>query len=365
MKIGLNASYLTKNQKTGIENYSCQIIFSLLKHDKKNEFFLFSPKPISAGILPKTDNYSLCVSPLSRGWHRFRLPLALLKNRVDVFFDPGYTVVPFTNIPCVVTIHDLAHRIYPEYYSNSEIRAQKWAFHFAAKKARGLVFTSKNTLNDFEKYYPNSHAVKKVIYQGYNRQDFDISNDKDVLKLNSPYILFVGRLEMRKNIVNIIRSYVIFRHKNPELSHKLVLCGRPGFGYDKISREISSSEKFSRDIIELGFVDQKNLPHIYRNAVLLFFPSNYEGFGIPILEAFASRLPVVTSHSSSLPEIAGDAAIYCDNSDTENMADALIKTVLDQNIRRKLIKLGSLRLNKFSWKFAADSLISLFEDILR
>lgn len=363
MIIGINATYLSSRQKTGIENYSSLLILALLRYDQSNFYRLFSSKNIEKKILPDTKNYALHVSPFPKGWHRFRLPLSLLRHKVDLFFDPGYTVPPFISIPTVVSIHDLAHKHFPEVYTLGQINNLERSFRLAERKAAGLIFSSRCTQDDFNKFYPASKALQTVIYMGFNDKNFEFKKEKDLLHLSEPYILYVGRLEKKKNIINLIRAYVAMRHKNPDLKHHLVLCGMAGYGFEEIEKEIKQNEKFGKDIIVTGYVSDRDLPHLYAKADLFVFPSLYEGFGIPLLEAFAAKVPVAASNASSIPEVAGDSVFYFSPDKVGEIASTLSTAINDNSARKKKINTGYKSLKRFSWKSYVQQFLEFIEQI--
>lgn len=366
MIIGINASYLAAKQKTGIENFSSQLILNLLEDDPINQYYLFSSRSIDKRFLPRSSNYKLFVSPFPKGWHKFRLPLSLMRHRVDIFMDPGYSAPAFISVPSVVFIHDLAFKFFPDAYSARQSRNLERTFRIAQKKAKAIIFSSQNTKTDFEKYYPGSFAIKQVLYQVYPEAVFSSQKNisKDILKLNQKYILFVGRIESRKNISNLIKAYVQLRHKYPEIKHKLVLAGKPGYGYDRIHNEIASIAKFKDDIIETGFIPETDLPHLYTKADLFVFPSLYEGFGIPLLEAFFAKTPIAASNGSSIPEIGGNAINYFNPLDAEDISLKIVEIISDSNLRKQLISNGSKRLIQFSWKKYHYGLLDVINKVM-
>jgi len=366
MIIGINASYLAFKEKTGIENFSSQLILSLLEFDQNNSYYLFSPRQIDKKCLPKTSNYKIFVSPFPRGWHRFRLPLSLIRHKVDLFFDPGYTVLPFLSIPCVAFIHDLAHKYFPDSYSASQRKNLERSFRLANKRAKAIVFASKQTQSDFNKFYPNAKGIEKIIYQGYPKENFNKTfEDQPFLKISEKYILFVGRIESRKNISNLVKAYTILRHSHPEIRHKLVLAGKPGYGHANISKQIKQVAKFSKDIIEIGYVPDKYISRLYRFSDVFVFPSLYEGFGIPILEAFAAGTPVICSNTSSIPEVAADAALYFEPNDPQDISQKIYQIISQPLIKKELIKKGKVRVKDFSWQNYCEILLNLFMEVLK
>ncbi len=364
MNIGINATYLSQKNKTGIENYSSSAIYSLLENDKNNSYSLFSQLKLPDQAIKINSKIRIFYSPFMKGWHTFRLPLALLQHPVDIFFDPGYSTPPFVKIPTVSVVHDLAFKFFPDAYSKSQLSSLNNAFSKVSKNAAGIIFTSRNTQKDFFHYYPNFHGKTKVILQSYNQALFSKQNLSHKSQVNIPdkYILSIGRLEKRKNIIVLIRSYIEMRKNNPDIKEKLLLVGKAGIGYEEIKKEILASGNYKNDIIEIGYAQNNDLPSIYFHSSLFAFLSLYEGFGIPILEAFASNVPVLCSNTSSLPEVAGDAAIYTDPKNILEISKKMAEIITNNKIRDNIIQEGKKQLSKFNWgKFSSELLTFLTE----
>ncbi len=365
MKIGINSTYISQKNKTGIENYSTAVILKLLEYDKENFYSLFSQLKLESNIIKNNPKVQIFQSSFTRGWHTFRLPLSLLRHPVDIFFDPGYTIPPFVKIPTISVVHDLAFKHFPNAYSKSQLISQNASFELLSKNASGIIFTSLNTKKDFFEFYPSFVGRSKVLYQSYDNDLYSSQNFAKKLPKNIPnkYILSIGRLEKRKNIVNLVKSYIKMRQSNPSISEKLLLIGMPGFGYEEISKEISKSGKYKDDIIELGYVDKEFLPSIYSKSSLFVFPTLYEGFGIPILEAFASGVPVVCSKSSSLPEVAGNAAIFFDPENVSDIAEKIASVLKNNDLCKNMIVQGKSQLTSFTWDNLCQDLLIFFKEV--
>ena len=364
MNIGINSTYLAKEKKTGVENYSTEVILGLIRNDKNNHYSLFSPYQLNLNSNSANIQPEIFISPILRGWHTLRLPLELKKHPVDLFFDPGYTVPPFTSVPTIVTIHDLAYKFFPEAYSKKQIYLLNKAFRQIEKRAKGIIFTSQKTKDDFFNFYPHFSGKSIVLYQSINKNLFTNnlqSNSK--FDQHQPYILSVGRLETRKNTFRLVKAYQILRRSHPEIKHKLILAGVPGYGYNDIKTAISCDKTISNDIIETGYLSTSDMPLLYSKADLFVFPSLYEGFGIPVLEAFASGVPVLTSNSSCLPEIAGKAAAYCNPQDAQDIATKIYEIISNKKYSDILIESSKKQLDKFDWDKHSISLINFFGEV--
>lgn len=361
MIIGIDASQAAKEKKTGIEYLSSQLILSLKNIDHKNNYLLFSNLRLSDAY--QSNNFKPVFLPFRKFWHKFRLPLAILKYKPEVFLEIGYMLPNFAPKKSICFVHDLASKIFPEAYSPRDRLLLDLSFRKALKSSV-IIFISKNSKKDFNKYYPGFSGKSYVIYPGYDNQSFkNLTTPKNVLNLNTNYLLYLGRLESRKNIKNLVLAYKIFRKKN-KVAPKLVLAGKEGFGFSEIKTEISKLDPFIKnDIIIPGYISEIDLPHLYAAADLFIFPSRYEGFGIPILEAMACGTAVISSNASSLVEAGGEAAMYFDPTKPEEIADA-ISTVLDNpSLKSKIIAKGLTQSKKFTYQKMAKEVLEVINSL--
>jgi glycosyltransferase involved in cell wall biosynthesis len=260
-------------------------------------------------------------------------------------------------------VHDLASKIFPDAYSARDKMILDLSFRHAVKAAV-IIFISKNTQKDYEKFYPGFKNRSHVIYPGYDTELYKtISNPKDVLNINSKYILYLGRLESRKNVKNLVLAYKLFRKKT-KLTPKLVLAGKEGFGFSEIKTEIDKLDaNIKNDIIIPGYIAEKDLPHLYAGAELFVFPSLYEGFGIPILEAMACGTPVSCSKTSSLPEAGGEAALYFDPEKPEEIAETINSVLTNPALKTKMIAKGYEQAKKFSYSKMAKEVLAVINSL--
>ncbi|OQA03264.1 MAG: D-inositol 3-phosphate glycosyltransferase [bacterium ADurb.Bin400] len=361
MDIGVDISGITSIKRTGVENMSYQFLLHLLKLDKTNRYYLYTRNRISDNSL-KSPNTTERFLPFPRYWHKLRLPIELLLHKPDIFLAIGY-MVPFCSPKkTIVFIHDLAFRYYPEAYSAKELFLQEYALNTAIKHASKLICVSESTRKDLIKFCNVTTDKTTVIHLAHDNKLFRHSSTKPARSKEKPYVLFVGRLESRKNVVGIIKAFARFK-KTTNLPHKLVLVGKPGHGYDKIENEIVASGNIRDDIVVTGYVSNSELANLYSGADAFVFPTLYEGFGIPILEAMASGTPVITSTTSSMPEVAGDAAVLVDPTNISDITDALNKLLTNPALKKAYVAKGLERAQQFSWDSSASKLLSIINEL--
>jgi len=361
MLIGIDASKTTSKTKTGIDNTAYQIILGLTKIDKANKYNLYTNKPLDSDLL-KNPNFSEKLIPFPRFWNRFRLPLALLKDKPDVFIELTNSIPTLAPKKTIVLIHDLAFKFFPEAYSKYELMLQETAINIAMSKASAIVFTGQASLDDLIKFYGKPRAQISVVPLAYDNKKFNrtsiVQSDK---KERYHYFLSVGRIEKRKNTANIIRAFELFKTQN-STNHKLILVGKNGFGH-KDAEEAISNSKFKDDIIRKGYLEENELPLLYKNADALVYPSLYEGFGLPALEAMASGTPVITSDIPTIKETAKNGALYVNPKNPDSIAKAMERVIFDQTLRISLIKKGYEVAKEYSWKKTAEQFYKVIESI--
>ncbi|OQA24056.1 MAG: GDP-mannose-dependent alpha-(1-6)-phosphatidylinositol monomannoside mannosyltransferase [Chloroflexi bacterium ADurb.Bin344] len=359
MLIGIDGSQAAKNQKTGVENYSYELIFNILKNDSKNKYLIYTDMPLQ--FPEKFQNAKIIVAPISRFWHNLKLPKLISATKPDVFFSPGYMLPIASGTKMAAVVHDFGYKFYPRAYSQKEKFLQKMALGRAVARASAIFFSSGHTMQDFNRFYPKYRGLKEVVYPNYDEKLF--SKKSSYRPTKEAYILSVGRLEERKNTKNLIRAYGLLRDSYPKIKHKLVLSGKRGFRFKEISHEINKLERYANDVIITGFVPEKDLPVMYQNASIFVYPSYYEGFGIPILEAFASGVPVACSNASSVPEAAGDGARYFNPGNPKEIAEAMNDILSNPEKSAALVSAGKEQLKKFSWESAAKKVIRTIEKL--
>ena len=307
-----------------------------------------------------------------RLWTQGRLALEMLFHPPDALFVPAHTVPWMHPKKTVVTVHGLEYEFCPEAYSWWERLYMRWSIKNSCRWASSIIAVSENTKRDLMKFYGVPEEKIAVVYEGVshtqlttnNEQQnskFQIQNFKLQIHFNppiggqKPYFLFVGRIEARKNVARMIEAFDCFK-KKCGTNHQLVLAGKPGYGYEEIAN-CKLQIAISSDVVELGYVSEEEKWELLRNAEGFLFPSLYEGFGLPVLEAQAIGVPVLTSNTSSLPEVSGtDSAVLVDPLSVEDIARGIEKIALDSDFRSAIIESGSKNVTRFSWGACAKQI---------
>lgn len=391
MFIGIEASHANKPQKTGVENYCWHIIQGLKKQIPSSErVVLYSNTPLAGelAVLPPNWEVKILRWPFRKLWSQIRLSLELLIHPPDVFFAPGQLIPFFCPAKIVATMHDCAFLAFPQAYNFWGRQYLKWMNKLIIKRADLIITPSEFSKNEILRFYSIAAKFRfggnninegriEVIPEAYDADVFKVGSgspssaapqegESYVLKRSSvtrPFIMSVGRLEEKKNTLGIIKAFNILKKEPSNNPLKLLLVGQPRVGYEKIKREINLSP-YKADIITPGWVSEADVASLLSMAAVFVFPSFYEGFGLPVLEAMACGCPAVLSEGVSLSEVGGDAALYTDPADVSAMASAVSKLLSDHNLRAEKIKAGLARARLFSWEIAAQKTWSLLADCL-
>jgi len=355
MRIGVDASKIADSQRTGLGNTILPIILGLRSIDKTNQYILYTGKPLPKEIL--SENFEERLIPSFAFWHSIKLPATLRKDNLDLFFEMTYRLPKGLPKRAITILHDFAFKYFPECYSSLEKYLQEKTVHTAIKKAEKIIVSSEANKQDLIKFYNCPVQEIVVIPFGLGNPNSKIEEASEIAKLKVPFFLTVGRLEKRKNTLNIIKAFNIFKEQTNS-SAKLVLAGKPGYGAKEIENEIIAS-KYKSDIIKLGFVSEGNLNFLYAKALALIYPSLYEGFGFPALEAMQKSTPVLTSNVPTLREIVGNGALLVDPTKIEEISQGMYKLYKDMNIRSTLITKGKENIKRFSWEQTSKKILEI------
>ncbi|MCX6766256.1 MAG: glycosyltransferase family 1 protein [Candidatus Moranbacteria bacterium] len=369
MTIGIDASRAFVKTKTGIEEYAYRVIKHLRDclGDRSVVLYLdprVNEKKYIDFKLPENWEVKFLRAPIF--WTQARLSLEMLFRPVDVLFIPAHTVPLIHPKNTIVTIHGLEYEFCPKAYSLFERLYMRWSIRNSCRSARRIITVSKNTKNDLVRLYKVPERKIEVIYEGIG--DFEDKAQSEKIKnttqklqlLGCGYFLFIGRLEDRKNILGIIEAFEILKKKY-KISQKLILVGKFGFGGEKIKGKIDSSACKS-DMILTGYVSDEDKFYLLSNADVFLFPTFYEGFGLPILEAQSVGTPVIASDTSSMPEVANDSAVLVDPKDANAIAEAAHKLISDESYKNDIIEKGLENVKRFSWEKCALEVSSLLRN---
>jgi glycosyltransferase involved in cell wall biosynthesis len=385
MKIGIDTRCLERGRRTGVEEYTLNLLKNVFDLDKKNEYILFFNAWKKLGInLEWTEKYANVSHKILHYPNKF-FNLTLwyfnwpkidkLIGGADVFFMPNINFSAFSKeTKLIATIHDLSFEHLPENFS---WKSRLWNFLINPKKlcqrAQKIIAVSASTRNDLELFYKidpqkitMTHSAVSDDFKVMNRNDPKMLEVKEKYNLPYHFILYLGAIEPRKNILSIVKAYNQLRRlKNQELDkYKLVIAGARGWKENGTMKEIEKSP-WKDDIFNIGFIEPENKPYLYNLASLFVYPSFFEGFGFPPLEAMKSGVPVITSNNSSLPEIVGDAGILIDPEKPDEIYRAMREILLNKNLREKLREKGLNQAQKFSWRKTAEEFLEVVNSFKR
>lgn len=361
--IALDISVLNDKNKTGVGVYTYELIKSLLEINKTDKFILFgistfqTYKYLKNLEFKKYPNVELKILKLPAKlfrttfllWQKFNWPtIEKFVGPVDIFHSFNWNLPPVKNAKLVATVFDMTPLLFPDLHLGKTIQLDKIRLDRIKASADLVITISENSKKDFLKFAPDKKI--EVIYPGVSAL-YKMKTDK----AKSGYILSVGTIEPRKNIKGLIKAYL-----DSGIKEKLVLVGNWGWQNSDLKELI---EKNKDKIILKGFVKDEDLPDLYQGSLYLVYPSFYEGFGIPILEAMSLGVPVIASDNSSIPEVGGDAILYIDPSDNSSISEALIKMSNSENLRQSLSKKGLKQASKFSFEKSAKKLNLLYQQL--
>lgn len=370
MRIGINTRYL-QYQSTGITKYLLNLILNLKKIDGSNNYLLFfdSDKPLPKAILEAGFDYVLLRVPthhrmLKGLWAYFYLPYLIKKNKLDLYHEPFLIGPAFKKCPTVITVFDMAYLHVPYGYTYAARLYFKSLFSRSIKQSDLAVAISENTKNDVINNFSISPDKVQVVYAGVDEIFRPINDKKGLEKVRKVYgikkdfILAVSLISPRKNLVRLIKAFKLLRDKK-NIDCQLVIVGRKGWLYGDIFREVRLSG-LEEEVVFCGYVPRKDLLYLYNAAAIFVYPSLYEGFGLPILEAMACGCPVVASNTSSMPEVCGEAALLVNPHNTEELTGALAKAREDRSLCQSLVEKGLSQAKKFSWEKAAKETLAVY-----
>ncbi len=365
MVIGVDVSRAVSSQPTGTEVYTIQLTKALipLAAERRHVIRLYFNSAPAGGLFPESDHLEFVNIPFPRLWTHLRLANELRHNPPDVFFTPAH-VIPFSyRRPSVATVHDLGFRYYPEAHTRWQMRYLNWSTHHNAQRASRVISDSYHTKEDLVRIYQIPASKIDVIYPGLDPSLCQVTDNAELeavqhkYGITPPYLLYIGTIQPRKNLSRLIEAFI-----QSEVGHQLVIAGKAGSRARPIvEKAFDYQSTATNNIVLPGFVAPEDKSALISGADTLLYPSLYEGFGFPVLEANACGTPVLCANTSSLPEIANDAALLVDPLDINGMSQAIQKIVSDLDLREHLIDLGFSNAGRFSWQRTASLVMSTLE----
>lgn len=355
IRIGVNALYLIPGGVGGTEIYLRQLLAALAELDQINEYLVFTNLETQSDLVPKQANFHwkpqavhARFRPARILWEQIVLPFEAARYRLDVLFNPGFTAPIFSPCRQVTVFHDLQHKRHPEYFSWFDLPFWRLLLWASAHRSHRLIAVSEATRSDLLRFYRIREERVSVVHHGVE----PAFSQLDRLHTES-YLLCVSTLHPHKNLLRLIGAY-----GRKKRDFQLILAGLRGFHAEAIEQLVE--EMVLRDCVQItGWVHREKLYSLYRRAGAFVYPSTFEGFGMPVLEALAAGIPVACSDIPPLREVAGDAALYFDPFNEDEIASAIERIMSDTSLQERLAKAGRERARGFRWQKSAEQTLKV------
>lgn len=372
MRIGVNTRLLLEGKLEGIGRFAHEILQRIVKAHPEHQFFFFFDRPYSNEFVYADNVKPVVLQPQARHpflyylFTKVAIPQAIKKHKIDVYFSPDGLGLFTKKIPSVVAFHDLAFLHFPQNMSKVERWYYDKYYIKYAQNASKLIAVSKFTKQDIVKQYNILPEKIDVVYNGINELYQPLEYDerqavKEKYTEGCEYFLFVSAISPRKNALNLLKAFVKFK-RFQKTKMKLVMVGRMAWKTNEIE-EAKDLMPFKEDVIWTGFLPVEELSKLMGAAYALVYPSLFEGFGIPIADALACNVPVITSNTSSMPEVGGEAALYVEPTSVEDITAKLNFIYKDEFLRNSLIRNCAAQAQKFSWDKSAEKVWRIIEEL--
>ncbi len=365
MRIGVNTRLLLKGKLEGIGWFTAQTLERIVRKHPEHEFVFFFDRPYDESFIFAKNVTPVIVHPQARHpvlfylWFEWAIPAMLRKYKIDMFLSTDSYMSLSTKVPTCLVIHDLAFEHYPDHFVTSHRLYWRHYSPRFARKATRIATVSTFSKEDIVKKYNISPDKIDVVFNGAHDEYQPLSfEEREQVKAQyadgCEYFVFAGAIHPRKNIANLLTAFVAFK-KHQRSNMKLVIVGRPAWKYEEVE-VMKESMPFKDDVKWVGYMNIEELSKVMAGAYALVYASLFEGFGIPILEALQCDVPGIVSNTSSMPEVAGDAALLVNPSDPSDIAEKMHLLYKDEALRAQLIKNARIQVKKFGWDSTADKL---------
>ena len=373
MRIGLNLLFMIPGIVGGTETYAVSLINALAKIDSNNQYFIFINRETSSSAFEVGENFTFVPCPIHAAnraarflWEQFILPSQARGYQLDLLHSLGYVSPLLLSMKSIVTIPDLNYRAIPQSFTLLTRAVQKFFVENSARRVTRVITISEFTRGDIIKRLGiPSEKINAILLAPKERESRQQASwDELILKhrINRPYVFVLSSKSPHKNIPRLVEAFLRANHQ-VDHAFQLIIGGHLP-DHAGIARQIKTVVDKSSDIRVTGYISDDELVELLAHATVYAFPSLYEGFGLPALEAMAAGVPVTSSDRASLPEVCGDAAIYFDPTDVEVMAASLVNVMSDPELRTRLIAAGYENLKRFSWDTAARQTLAVYQSLV-
>jgi len=364
MTIGIDGNEANVACKVGVSVYTSNLLHYFKSQSGENlQFIIYLRKPPLPDMPASSSffKYEIVWGPLL--WSQFFLPFhlwlyKLRGNSLNSFFSPAHYIPRWCPFKTVVTIHDLSYLYFPAEFLKKDLYQLKNWTKYSLQHATKIIAVSKTTKKDIMHEYHMPDEKVTVIYNGYNHRQ--TSSSSPLPKNNFPYFLYIGTLQPRKNLNVLIAAFSQFHKTHP--NYKLILAGKKGWLYESIFKQ-AEQLNMQESIVFPGFVTDEEKDSLYTHAAAFILPSLYEGFGIPLLEAMAHGCPVISSFSSSLPEVGGEACLYFDPKNSADLVEKMTFLTTNVEMTKDLIRKGKKRIESFSWNETGKNTLHILQSL--
>jgi glycosyltransferase involved in cell wall biosynthesis len=365
MTIVVNTRFLLDEYLEGYGYFISETFRRITKQHPEHLFIFVFDRPFDQRFIFGPNVKGIVAGPTARHpvlwkfWYDFKIPAILKKYKADLFVSPDGFCSLATRVPQCMVVHDLAFLHHPCFISKSHLLFWKRYMGKFLDRADSVATVSEFSKADILRHFRIDPAKTDVVYNGVKEVFHPISYEekqsvKEAYTNGKDYFIYTGAIHPRKNLVNLLKAFSIFKKKQ-QSGLKLVLAGRLAWKYRRFVEDLKSY-KYRDDVVLTGYVEEPSLANLIGAAYAMLYPSLHEGFGVPVLEAMGSGIPVITSSDSSMEEIAGDAALYANATDPNSIAEAMIRIYKDEALGKQLIEKGNERVKQFSWDQTAELL---------
>jgi glycosyltransferase involved in cell wall biosynthesis len=365
MRIAVNTRLLLKGKLEGIGWFTHETLRRIVVQHPEHEFLFFFDRPFDPSFIFAKNVKPIVFGPQARHpilfniWFNIAVPFMLRKHKADLFLSPDGMMSLKTKVPSCIVMHDLAFEHYPQHLKKIHQVFYRKNSPLYAKKATRIVTVSEFSKNDIATRYHVPLDKIDVTYNGAHEMYCPLNwEEKEAVKKQyangCEYFVFAGALHPRKNVVNLLKAFIVFK-KRQRSNMKLVVVGRMAWNYEEIAT-LRETMPFKEDVKWVGYLNVDELSKVIGGAYALVYPSLFEGFGIPILESLQCNVPAIISNTSSMPEVGGDAALLVNPNDVDDIAAKMEIVYKDETLRKRLIEAAPMQVEKFQWQKSADKL---------